>query len=402
MHILHLLDPPDQLGSMDERPHQASSRSRRRLDAPIGCPEGLLRAAANIQAQSPEHKQTFCLVGPSPLGESTRDDQPAWDVKICPPLNAPELAAPSLGRMRAGLDPVDVVQCWSIRTLRLAKLAFGRKTRCTVVLADLPVLSGGSGLVHRAVLRDTNVVVLCDADRDSLGDVMGADFLNQVQVAPVPVARQEQNPEVRAAIRSDLQLADHEVAILIAGDPLTTIDVRRIEFLLSSCVTMGLHPIALIPRGVPRIEAFRQHLRRSGRLDVVRFVQSPTSALVQAADLALLASGTFRDRSSRGLGALSIATAHAHGVPCIAPASVAPDSLYPDEDARACLAFNASLPEIARIMARLVDDDALRNRAAQSVKRSFESSDRIQVFTQAVSWAWESSSDQDRLEPCPV
>ena len=373
-----------------------------RFGAATRCPGSFVRAAATIQAQCSEHKQTFCLVGPNRINALSVDDQPAWDEQICPPLGTPELAAPALRCLMARLERVDVVHCWSIRMLRLARLVCGRKTAYSVVLADLPVFEGTAGLVHRHLLRNSTVVVLCDADRDSLGDAIGTDYINHVRVSPIPISKKETNPALRAATRHDLQLADHEVAILIAGDLVSTIDVGRIEFLLSSCTIMGLNPIALIPRGVPRIEELRRHLRKTARFDTVRFVHAPTSTLLQGVDMALLASGTFNNRTSPGLAALGIASAHAHGVPCIAPASIAPASLYPDEDARACLAFNSSLPEVARILARLVEDDELRARAAKSVIRPFETSDRVTQFKQAVSSAWECSINRSSFTHCPA
>jgi len=220
-------------------------------------------------------------------------------------------------RVRAGVAP-DVVHCWSVEGLSLARAAFGPDVARAAVLPHGPAAGRGLGpdeLRVDAAMRGAEVACWSGALAERWRAV-------RVDAAVVDVPRLGVDGwnRRRAEARASLGIGDDELVVLLAGDPARTLDTKAFSVFMGTLRFGGARAVGLMPAAGSSHRRAARYVRALGRtFDMVRF-HGPQIGALPAADLVLwgLDEATSRLVSDRPMGGVLLAaTACAAGVPVI-------------------------------------------------------------------------------------
>jgi hypothetical protein len=288
---------------------------------------GLLKRRLAVQ-------QMVLLLGPVAAAARAARLGTSIDALLCPPLGRPELAWRQLRRLIA-TGSFDLVHCWSANAARLARLA------------------GAQRIVHASL-------------RDGLAP-------------PFEACALVMEPDATGAgVKRTLTLG-----LLGRGE---AADAMRFMSVLAAMDYAGMGIIGILPACAKHLSRARRFAQRLGSR--VRFVDSdaPSAVWLAGADLALWLGG-------EGHGAVPkswfIAEAHCLGIPVVTVASSAVGTLreaYPQ--AQLFIAANATIPEVTRILIRLVEDAHLRIAAARAVREHMAASGFADQFVEQVAARW--------------
>lgn len=283
MRVLHLLDPA----------HCAD--------------EGLLACAAAMRS-IPAAQHHAWIVG------SEADEQRCWALGILTTDRVPARRSIvpgcdpdiiGLGRLRAareraGSPAPDLVQCWSLDGLHLARAIFGlgpgAPARCAVV-ARPPRAPQRSLPPDSDLATGREVLIAYDhPTRHALAPLLSRDggshadrWLPAIRSIAAP-AFEPGGPITidRAALRDSLGLKPGEIAIALLADPPSRADAHRISFALGVLRAVGHRTVLLLRRGATlerRAAAYvAAHSRRWGL--TIADLSLPQLAI--AADLAII------------------------------------------------------------------------------------------------------------------
>lgn len=341
MTVLHLIDG-------------ASGGPRRGMDAEVA---RRVRDCCAV-TRGLRRRQTVAFIGPRSAALAAQNDGLEINARISPPLgNAPGAWLP-MRKVLAALGRPGVVVCWGVNAARLAHRAIGEGVPRIAVVPEGESAPDCERFVTYGISAKRRLLEIGVSE-------------SRVAVAPPPVALNVRAGEDRLQVRHMLGCGPASTVILSVGAP-GRIDAVRF------CFLMGLLAVAGIPvTGV--IGPHSMNALRAARLSAaepkLRVIESnrPTSHLLAAADLALFDGGGRGTAASNPpcpwLATEPILTAHVAGVPVVAPAWADADHLFPPDAAADLLAFNSSLPELARKAAALALDGQKRRICAAAVLR---------------------------------
>lgn len=274
MRILHLLDPA----------HCG--------DEGLLCAAGLMRGSGAY----PTHHEAWLLGG-------EHDERRAWSLgipttdRIHPRAHADAL--PGLRRLwaaRRAASAPDIVQCYSLHALRLARAVFGvaRVALITRPPLDARTFTPASDL-ELASGREV-IAAFDEATRRSLAPLVGvgghqdaARWLPTIRLLEPPAFGHGGPVAVdRAAIRESLGLDPADVAIAWLADPPAAIDAAHVAYSGAVLHATGHRAVSLVRRGARderRAAAYlRTHARRWGML----LVDCSLPELLGAADVCVV------------------------------------------------------------------------------------------------------------------
>lgn len=360
--------------------------------------DAALYACRSLVARTRQTEHEICLIG----GSNTRMSAEAHALDHAMHLRAGPgrimTAKPAVRRVIAECGEPDVVHCWSEQTLCLAHAAVPGVPRAATLL-QRPTQFGAIGArslpterISRwrlgPALRGTALVVLAEDALQAWEDTFGN--FRSIDVAPLPSPAELIETE-RDAKRRSVGIMPDEIVLLLLGQTAAQADAMRFMFLLDVLQTSGCACVGIVPRGASQLaRALRFHAgrRRSWRVFVS---ERPLPDLLRIADVGVCEG----DRSWANPEALPastsatllIAAAHRAGVPVVAPRSLAVESLYPHEVAEACVAFNASLPELGRKLLPILSDRSLLESVSARASAAAAAIDGLE-FAAMVERAW--------------
>lgn len=275
------------------------------------------------------------------------------------------------------LPTPDLVQCWSVRLLGIARAAFGKRAipRCCV-LSRTPVTHNSGPLTGRWLARrrieraldDTTLLALDPTIREAWAPAAsvgrgGLRMLDNIRLCEPPVISTPPAP-AREEARAALGLHPDEVAIVLLADPPAAADAVRFAFLVGLIHCAGIRVVAITrpgTRGARRSARFvAGHSRRWGLIET----DHPLPHVLAAADIAVWDVGDDGVPSS---GPLSIRAAMAAGVPVAAAwRPMAARAL--GAAASDCLAASDTPQLVAGRMHALAQDAALRARVGEQCR----------------------------------
>jgi hypothetical protein len=347
----------------------------------------LCAGAAGLLAARTSGEHASCVVGPAAARRraSALGAPRGWHV--APVLRRPEAAARGVRGIGESWSP-DVVQCWGAEMLGVARLAFPAGTPLVAVIEGR---GGGHGLlVEWFGAPLTNAVLLCydEGDRAALADEWPGVEVRRVPPGVVPRPGLTNEPR---RVREALGIDPGEIAVLLVGDA-PQADALRFAFLMGLMQVAGRSVVGVMPTSASgRRRGSRLRRRAIHRLRVVASDRTLLE-LASACDLGVWDAGgtgpVAHWTPDAGAGAVAVASVLAAGVPVVAPACPTFEALYPAAAREACLARNSSLPELARLLMGLANDQAAARAIGHEVRAHAASMDGSGAFVRAVSDAW--------------
>lgn len=283
MRVLHLLDPAD-------------------------CADEGLLACAEAMCTIPGAQHHAWIVG------SEADEQRCWSLGILttdrvPPRRSlvpgrdPDiigLRRLRVAREQAGSPTPDLVQCWSLEALHLARAVFGSgpgaPARCAVVAR--PPRTPQRSLPSDSDLATGREVLIAydNPTRRALAPLLARDGASQAdRWLPTirlidPPAFEPGGPVTldRTALRHSLGLKPEEIVIALLADPPSRADAHRISFALGVLRAVGHRTVLLLRKGATlerRAAAYvAAHSRRWG----LTIADLSLAQLAIAADIAIV------------------------------------------------------------------------------------------------------------------
>lgn len=306
----------------------------------------------------------------------------------------------------AGLPTPDLVHCWSVGMLGVARAAFGKRTipRCAVLTrTPLPLPAAGRWLARRRIERaldDTTLLALDPTIREAWAPAAsvgrgGVRMLDNIRLCEPPTGAPSGDPHARARARAALGIADDALAVVLLADPPAAADALRFVFLVGLIHCAGIRVVALARsghRGERRAARFvAGHSRRWGLVVSDR----PITQLIDAADIAVWDTGEHGVPSS---GPTLIREAMARGVPVAAAwrpmAERALGPLAPD-----CVAASDTPQLVAGRIHALASDAALRRRVAEDGRLFAAECVRRDLFRATLRALWEERANIPTIRP---
>lgn len=312
-----------------------------------------------------------------------------------------------------GLPTPDLVQCWSVRMLGIARAAFGKRAipRCCVLTrtplppATLPIT--GKWFAQRSIERaldDTTLLALDPTIREAWAPAAsigrgGLRMLDNIRLCEPPVITPppEHSPHApaRDEARAALGLKSDEVAIALLADPPAAADAVRFAFLVGLIHCAGIRVVAITrpgTRGSRRSARFvAGHSRRWGLIET----DHPLPNMLAAADIAVWDVGEDGVPSS---GPLSIRAAMAAGVP-IAAAWRPMAARALGAAASDCLAASDTPQLVAGRMHALAQDATLRARVGEQCRRIAIESAQRDDFRRTLLALWQERANVPIIRP---
>lgn len=249
----------------------------------------------------------------------------------------PDPTVRALRRLRAARAgrspewPPDLIQCWSLSGLRIARSVFGAGTgspaRCAVLLRPperVPSSATDSGL---ATGREV-IATIDESTRRAAATVLGGSRLHNADrwlpairlLAPPAFPPGGPASVDRAALRQMLGLHDSDVAIALLADPPDRADAQRLAFALGVVSAVGRRATLLVRSGSSserRAAAYLlAHQRRWGM--VAADLSLPE--LLGACDMAVIdASQNSGPNATPTCGPTAVSLAVSMGVPVVSP-----------------------------------------------------------------------------------
>lgn len=317
------------------------------------------------------------------------------DDLVTPPGPAAEFGARRLRRLLAERDGrgairpwADLVQCWSMGTLGLARLIYGSRTppRAGALMRPPSPRAGASSLGLARARYALHYATLFAFDRavraawaGPASARRGGDLLEQnIRILQSPHRSGDRlTEESRERDRARLGFEREDVVVALLADPPPAADCQRFAFILGLMHTTGRRVAGLVPGGAGHLTRARRFVRLHGSAWGLRSCPIPMLDALNACDFAVwdaVGAGGGQDGSC---GVPMLRSAMAAGLPIAA-------GRHPTSEAAlgsACpgqLARDGSRNAIADSLARLLNDPALArqvsqaNLAAAATRGSFE------------------------------
>jgi hypothetical protein len=189
-----------------------------------------------------------------------------------------------------------------------------------------------------------------------------------------------------------LGIHPRDLVVLLIGDG-PEADSLRFSFLLGLMDVAGRSIVGLLPASAAHRGRGARLRRRSTRPLRVVTTNRPMLEVAPACDMAVWDAGgdgpvAHRDPDA-GAGAVALASVLRTGVPAIAPQCATFEALYPEAVRERCLAMNSSLPELARVLMGLADDEPGRADMGRLLQKHTADGRASEAFARAVGDAWD-------------
>jgi hypothetical protein len=235
-----------------------------------------------------------------------------------------------------------------------------------------------------------NAILLC-YDEVSKGELEAAWPGVEVRVVPAPAVATRFDAD-RARAREMLGIDPGDLVVLLIGDG-PEADSLRFSFLLGLMDVAGRSIVGVLPASAAHRGRGARLRRRSTRPLRVVTTNRPMLKVAPACDMAVWDAGgdgpvAHRDPDA-GAGAVALASVLGTGVPAVAPRCATFEALYPEAARERCLAMNSSLPELARVLMGLADDEPGRAEMGRLAGARAAGRNAAEAFVQVVSDAWE-------------
>jgi hypothetical protein len=236
--------------------------------------EGVLACAALLRAGDAEHR--VWLAGSTrfearceSLGVRTTDLVPA-------PLGRAELAWRRVRRLADDRDAdvregawADVVQCYSLPSLALARLAIGKRRPPRVGFLARPPAVRPAGRA-RFALHDSTLVCCDDATANGYAEAAsarrGGTFLrDNIRRCDPPAIPFRADAAAREHARARLGLSPDDRAVAFLMDPPSAGDAMRAAFVVGLAYVAGTRGVAIVPRGAAHARRAARFVRTHGR-----------------------------------------------------------------------------------------------------------------------------------------
>ncbi|MEX2219016.1 MAG: hypothetical protein WD749_09675 [Phycisphaerales bacterium] len=303
-----------------------------------------------------------------------------------PPLGEPALAWRGL-RLAAAQHRGHVLQCWGAAMLDLSRLAFPTNLARVAVAERRPAgLVGAAAGWMGAPVRSAILVCPEGAEERARSAYPGLEVMG----APPPCEAVE--TDERGGLRRRLGLEPGEVALLLAG---RSASAMRFVFLQGLLACAGQRVTGVMPAWASQMARGRRMRARAGR-DVRMIVSDlPMARLAAACDAGVLDPGgagpTSHRQGPRGEAAWEAAPLVAAGLPTVAPEGLVGAGVMPGAAAGACLAQNATLPELARLLCPLLDDAGMRGTVGRELREHARAAGWGGRFVGVLVAAWKES-----------
>lgn len=351
------------------------------LDLRHGDVEQIVACCAALQIAEAEHH--VVAIG------SARGIAPALalglavDHVITPTGGAAELSARRLRRLIAArasrgapIGSADVLQCWSVETLGLARLAFSGGPRRVGALLGHPDHAPASLLNdvrHRHSLFGARLWCF---DRSTRAAWAGAaSFLRdnrfaeqEIRLLPPPSPACIE-PTDRAELRARLGIREDQFAVGLIASPPRRADARRFAFILGLLYTTGTNVSGLVPRGVANLARASRFVRLHGRGWGFQPCDLPLPAMLSACDLAVWDAPPDQPSDSGTSGSVGLAIAMSLGVPTVATRHGVSEALLRNV-APDLLARDATQNALADRLLAIIADPTRRSTISADLRRA--------------------------------
>ncbi len=361
--------------------------------------------ACRILHDRTRHEHSLCVIGCAELEADARAMGLGVGARVVPPLGEPWLARRILRRVVAAGAPPDVLHCWSLATLRAARLALGdRLPRCATLLdaPELTRLPGAGALAEARPAQSAPLIAVCSSAARAEWIALGFDP-DRLIVMPPPVEAGDAPVAERGAIRRRMGLSPHETAVLLLGAA-PYADAVRWTFFHGVLGIAGKTFTGVVTREAGQFErGLRYFLSAPPKNRLIASNHAPIR-LLAGMDAAVFDGGGYGP--TRGLpprpaaATMAIAAAHAAGVPVVAPGWAGDERLYPAAAAGPLLAHNGTVPEIARVLGPVVADRNLRVTLGRRVREHVAAERPASGFATAIDAMW--SRAVGRVPGAPV
>jgi hypothetical protein len=269
-----------------------------------------------------------------------------------PPADWPtpsRTAAPGsfkLGRTLDALEDPGVVLCWGTPALQES--------------------------ARMGVLEETpHVLIRLTSDEPHTPPSILGDWLGCREITPAVILDAWRSDEVDIARRSPARAESAPLRVALIGEGRHA-DALRAVFVCGLLRQAGCTIELLIPRHAASIDRARSFGREGDGPCFATLTTATQDEVIERADLAIfVAAGTgptrMAEESPAAARSAAIACIEA-GVPFVAPRWAVPQGLLLPAEAERCLAYDAALPELARILRTLINDPAVRRQVAESFR----------------------------------
>lgn len=339
--------------------------------------EGVLACAATLGI--PRTSQSVWIIGDSAaeqrawaLGIPSTDrvnPRRDWRGRLDPLACAKGVRRLAAARFGEAGAP-DIVCCWSVQGLALARAAIGRRRPWRVGVMTRPPIgdvdSGPLGRIAAYGLHDATVVALGRRIADAYGHaasvrrggILLRDNIREIEPPVFPhggIADFD-----RAQTRARLGLEHNDVVLGMLADPPETGDAMRLIFNVGLLYTMGQQLVGLAPRGVRNHRRAARFVRAHGRRWGLCIADAPITEIIVASDVCLIDAVPMHHGIVASVGPTAMSLAMAMGVPTVAmPRAM----LHTAEEfpPPVPLAGSDDPNRIAVPVLRLLEDSAARN-----------------------------------------
>ncbi len=388
MRVLHLID-----GGPDGRGVRG------------GCAPVL--AACRLLHERSLGDHAVCIIGGAALEAEARAAGLNVIARVEPRLGSPWFARRALRRVvRQSGGPPGAVHAWGPAVARLASrtmvshnsLALMRGPRTDAVRIRLapPILTAcaldppppdrdGARYAARPLGL---VTTLSEAARDEWINA-GLDP-GRVSVAPPPVTPSGSAAE-RRRIRRAFGLADGEIAVMLLG-PGPYADVVRWVFFHGILGMAGVKFTGVVTREAGQFDRGVRYFLSAPAKNRLIVSDWAAAHLLPGMDAAVYEGGGYGPTTGLparpSVSTMPIALAHAAGVPVVAPEWAGDPRLYPAEAREALLGANSALPELARVLMRLLEAPTLLTRMGGLIRDHIARQNHAAGFAAAVEAIW--------------
>lgn len=304
--------------------------------AATGSPPALigLHTARRALLDTPPSRAITLFVGHKPPEE--------WPT----PAHAAAGGSFKLGRLLDALEDPGVVVCWGTPALQ--------ESARIGVLEETP-----------------HVLVRLTTDEPHTPPSILSDWLGRREITPAVILDAWHAAEVDIARRTPARPNSAPLRVALVGEGRHA-DALRAVFVCGLLRQAGCNVQLLIPRHAASIDRAREFGREGDGQCFATLTSATEHELIDHADLAIFAaagSGPTRMAAESPAAARSAAIACIEaGVPIVAPRWAIPPGLLLPAEAELCLAHDAALPELARVLRTLILDPAVRHNVAESFR----------------------------------
>jgi hypothetical protein len=356
--------------------HLIDGGFRARGPGQIGPANDAFTACALLRRRAP-FEQSVALVGPRSIAERAAQLGLSPDLCLTAPLGKPEAAWRTLRTAMDARGLPTIIHCWSAAAATLADRAFAGACPIVATLQSPQPLP--------PIARVTTLSNAAGDDWARAGVVRG-----QLLVTPPPVEVASRDRQRREQLRHRMGIAPDAILVGLLGHA-PTANAMRFVFFIGLLNVAGVRIVGLASEHAG--QAVRgQRMTWSHTAPRVILTSDPMTDMLPACDLAIFDAGGHGPTSTLppcpSLAVLPIAQAHAAGVPVVAPEWADVAGLYPAA-ARACLAHNSTIPELARVALPLIDSPGLREQLSHSVHEHIARLDPASGFVEGLCGLWQ-------------